>query len=79
MVGDPVVDRVVVLLRVNDIVVDFLRVVHVSWFVPRAHVNTDRQTVWEKLLRCPEVNVLARRWRVRMEVGMVGSELATEA
>ena len=78
MICDPVIDRLVVLLGVDDILVDLGRVVRLRRTVPGTHVDTDSERVREELLRGPDVDVLAGGWGTGVEVRVVRGELTTE-
>ena len=75
---DPIVDGLIVLFGVFDFIVDFVRVIRFTGFVPCAHVNADSESVRQQLLRGLDVNVLGCRGGSGMEVRMVRSKLATE-
>ena len=78
VVGNPVVDGLVVLLGVLDVLVDLAGIVGLAGSVPGTHVDADGEAVGQELLRGPDVDVLARGGRVGVEVRVVGGELAAE-
>ena len=79
MVRDPIVDSLIVLLRVLDIFMDLRGIVGLARAVPCAHMNTDSKAIGEDLLRSLDIDIQARRGRGRVEVWMVGGELTTES
>lgn len=71
VVGDPVVDGLIVLLGVFDVLVNLGRVVRLTRAVPGAHVDADGEAVRKNLLRSLDVDVLAGSRRGRVEVRVV--------
>ena len=63
---------------VLDVLVHLRRVVRLAGAVPGAHVDADGQGVREQLLRGLDVDVVARRGRVGVELRVVRGELAAE-
>lgn len=78
MVRDPVVDSLIILLRVLDVLVDLRGIKGFSGAMPGTHVNADGESIRKNLLRGLDINIPACGRRGRVEVWMMGGELATE-
>jgi len=79
MVGDPVVDGLVVFLGILDILVNLAGVVGIAWLVPSAHVDSNGESVGENALRGLDVKIFRRRGRCRVEARVVGSQFTAES
>lgn len=78
VIGDPIINGLVVFFGVRNVLVHLGRVVCITWLVPCTHVDSHGKTVGEDFLGCLEIDILARRRRVGMEMRMVRRELSAE-
>jgi hypothetical protein len=77
VVGDPVVNRLVVLRSVGDVLVHLVGVVRLGGNVPGTHMDADGETVGVDLLGGLNIDVLRRGRRRRVEARVMRGELAT--